>query len=563
MLNIFESFKKIRTNKKVKPVLNTNKSRAAQMIEILQPKPEEKIKGKIKTGKRKYKYPEFRISSHKKLFFLPDRFPLRYPLIEPYAYALIKKDPIKGVLTYNIIEPVMSDDERYIIDKIKQGLIQTINVSLTAIRHEKRLTSFLEERVQRVLDEYGFSLTPQQYLKIMYYIHRDFVGLNEIEPLLHDPYIEDLGVDGVNTPLYVVHQKFGSIKTNIIFSDTEKLREFVIKLAERCDRYISYAEPLLDGTLPDGTRVQATLASDITTRGPTFSIRKFRVEPFTPTDMVRLRTVSAELLAYLWYIIESRANILITGGTATGKTSFLNTISMFIPIEAKIVSIEDTKELSLPHEHWIPGVARASFTGTKVGEVTMFDLLKESFRQNPDYLIVGEVRGKEAYVMFQSMASGHASMSTIHAASLDDVVKRLESPPIELSPSLLETLDVVIVMTHATEKGKSARRVKEVVEIQEVDKNTGKANAVKAFSWSPVDDEIKYKGYSWVLNKISIKKGIPISKIYYEIKQRKAFIEWLVKHGVKSMKDVSKYITMYNKSKKKMLSMITEETGGF
>jgi flagellar protein FlaI len=563
MLEKIKEILKLKKEEKIKPRY-TSTTRAGRLIEILKAKHAEETTEKKKEKKRKkHIFPEFRISPVRRFVMLPNevKTQVRYPLIEPYAYAVIKRDIRERILTYNVIEPFLTEEEKKILEKLKQGLIATINISLTAIKNEQELMRFLEDNIQMLIEEYGFDITPEQYLKFMYYIYRDFVGLNEIEPLMSDPYIEDLGIDGVGLPVYIVHQKYGSLKTNIVYNDIEKLREFVVKLAERCDRYISYAEPLLDGTLPDGSRVQATLASDVTTRGPTFSIRKFREEPFTPVDMIILKTASSELLAYLWFCIESRANILICGGTGTGKTSFLNAISLFIPIEAKIVSIEDTRELALPHEHWIPGVTRASFTGTKIGEVTMFDLLRESFRQNPDYLVVGEVRGKEAYVMFQGMASGHPSFSTMHAASLEDVIKRLESPPIELSPALLETLDIVIVMVHAREHGKSARRVKEVMEIQSIDKETGKANAVKAFQWIPVEDKIEYRGYSWVLNRISIEKGIPIEEIMKEIEQRKLILEWLVKHNIRNIKDVSKYIVMYQNDKKRLLNMIYAELG--
>lgn len=549
------------------------RSRAAQMIEILRaeegrktrkeeiPKEKKPISEmfKIKVGGKKFKYPSFRISQPRKFITLSDTLPVRYPLIEPYSYAVIRKDLLENVLVYNVNEPVLTEEESAMLEKLKQGFVETINISPSSVKNEKELMDFLDEKIQNLVGEYGFALSQQQYLKLAYYIYRDFVGFNEIEPLLHDPFIEDIGADGVNSPIYVVHQKFGSLKTNIVYKDIEKLREFVVKLAERCDRYISYAEPLLDGSLPDGTRVQATLAPDVTTKGPTFSIRKFRKEPFTTTDLLISKTASIDLMAYLWYVIEARANILICGGTATGKTSFLNAISLFVPIEYKIVSIEDTREISLPHEHWIPGVSRVGFTGTKIGEVTMFDLLRESFRQNPDYLIVGEVRGEEAYVMFQGMASGHPSFSTMHAASLDDVVKRLESPPIKLSPSLIEVLDIVIVMVHAREKAKSARRVKEVMEVQGVDKDTGKASANRVFYWVPSEDKIEYGGYSWVLNKISISKGIPINEIYKEIELRKRVLSWMALRNIRSLKEVSKYIIMYHKNREKLLRLIGEE----
>jgi flagellar protein FlaI len=435
-------------------------------------------------------------------------------------------------------------------------LIQTINVNLDDIKKQAKVTEFLEENIQKLIYEYGFDINDKEYLKIMYFIYRDFVGLDEIEPLLADPFIEDIGCDGIGLPIYVVHQKFGSIKSNIVFKDEKTLREFVTKLAERCDRYISYAEPLLDGSLPDGTRVQASLAKDVTTRGPTFSLRKFREVPFTPVDIMRLKTASAEMLAYLWFVVENGANILIAGGVSTGKTSLLNCISLFIPTEAKIVSIEDTRELNLPHENWIPGVARVGFSGTGVGEVSMFELLKESFRQNPDYLIVGEIRGKEAYVMFQGMASGHPSLSTVHAGSVDDLMKRLQTHPINLSPGLMESLNIVIVMAHAREKGKSARRIKEIDEIESIDADTGVPRIVKSFVWTPSDDVYEYRGSSWILSKISREKGMGFNNILKDISRRKKLIDWLFENNVTDLSTVTNYIRLYRINPEKIEDII-------
>lgn len=512
-------------------------------------------------GKALSKYPQFTISRNKQLITLPQADEVKahsviYPLIEPYAYANIQFDAEESVLTYHVMEPELNDYEHHVISKIKEGLIQVINVSLEDVRKYNEMISFLEENVQKLLAAYDFRLNEQEYLKIMYYIFRDFIGLNELEPLLNDPYIEDVGADGVDIPVYAVHQRYGSLRTNIIYHSEEQLKEFVTKLAERCDRYVSYAEPLLDGSLPDGTRVHASLASDVTTRGPTFSVRKFREAPFTPADMVRLNTASAELLAYLWFVVENGANILIAGGVSTGKTSILNCISLFIPPEAKVVSIEDTRELALPHENWIPGVSRTGFTSTGTGEVTMFDLLRESFRQNPDYLIVGEVRGKEAYVMFQAMASGHPSISTMHAGSVDDVMKRLQTEPINLSPGLLESLDIVIVMVHARERGKSARRVKEVVEIESVDSESGRARVSKAFVWLPSTDSIEYRGDSWVLHKIAAEKGISVQDAVREIARRKKLIAWMAEHNVMVMNDVVTYVNTYYRNPEKIKDIL-------
>jgi flagellar protein FlaI len=471
----------------------------------------------------------------------------------------------KKKLIYEIIEPELLENEKQILAKIKKDLTEIIDVDLAVIKKESKTFDYLEEQLRRVLEDENLVIPEKTYMKIAYFIYRDFVGFNEIETMLNDPYIEDITCDGLGIPIFIVHRKYGSLETNIIFNDTEYLNNFVIKLAERCGRYISYASPMLDGTLPDGSRVQATLAKDVTTRGPTFTIRKFRSEPLSPIDIINVNTVSSEIMAYIWIVIESRSSMLICGGTSTGKTTFLNAISMFIPRENKIVSIEDTRELNLPHENWIPSVSRIGFGipgegGKRYGEVTLYELLKESFRQNPDYVVVGEVRGKEAYVLFQGMASGHASLATIHAGSVDDVIKRLETPPIELSPSLIETLDLVVIMTHAKEKGESARRAKEITEIQGIDLDTGNAQISKAFSWVPYSDAFEGNpAESHLLRTIAFEKGIPYPDLLNEFENRKRVLDWMRKHDIKNYRDVCKLINFYYKDKSTVLDLVQRD----
>jgi flagellar protein FlaI len=487
-----------------------------------------------------------------------------YPLLEPFAYAQIKWNPETKELIYNVIEPQLSEEEKEKIKKISEGLMELIDVELSSIKQPSKLIEYLEKNVLKVIKELGIKLTQEQYIKLMYYIYRNFVGLNEIEPFMQDPNIEDISCDGINIPFYVVHRKYGSLKTNVIFKDMEELRELVVKLAERCGRYVSYAEPILDGTLPDGSRVSATLAPDVATRGPVITIRKFGERPFSPIEQIELNTASPLLLAYFWYLIEHGVSILIIGGVATGKTSFLNTLCMFIPPEAKIISIEDTRELRIPNEHWVPTLARPGFgiplpSGEKYGGVSLFDLLKESFRQNPDYVIVGETRGEEAYVMFQGISSGHPSLSTMHAGSIETLIKRLTTPPIELSPTLIEGLDVVVVMIHAREKGKSARRVKEVVEIESVDPRTDEVKYRVVFKWNPETDSFQEVEKSLKVERVTLAKGGNLEEAWAEIKRRERILEWMRAKGIKEYTEVVKMINLYHKDKKKFFEIVGEE----
>jgi len=527
-----------------------------KMIESKKSEQEELIPGfAIEKPKRIVEFPRFDDVT---------KVNITYPLIEPFAYANIKWDPENKELIYLLLEPKLTEEDKTTLKKISDGLIELVEVELSTVKNQAKAMEYLEKNVINVIKEFGLQLTQQQFIKFMYYIYRNFVGFNEIEPMLQDPNIEDISCDGVGIPIYVIHRKFGSLKTNILFENFDYLRQYVIKLAERTGRYVSYAEPILSGTLPDGSRVSATLAGDVATRGPVFTIRKFSEKPLSPIDQLELKTADSQILAYFWYLMEHGISLLIAGGVATGKTSFLNTLCMFIPPEAKIVSIEDTRELKIPNEHWIPSLARVGFgiptpTGEKYGEVTLFDLLKESFRQNPDYVIVGEVRGAEAYVMFQGMSSGHPSISTFHAGSIDTLIKRLITAPIELSPMLLESLDVVAVMIHAREKGKSARRIKEIIEIESVNPKTDEVKTRTIFKWDPVTDTYVKVGESLKIEKVTLAKGGDMDYARREIERRRRIIEWLKFKNIRDFAEVTRYINLYYKEPSKLMDMMGEE----
>lgn len=359
--------------------------------------------------------PIFFINPRPQISELPEikektKIDIKYTLIEPYVNAHIFWDTENNELVYHVEEPELDENEINTLNILENGINELINISFIAIKNTDVVIEFLEKNIRVVLSELKIAISRESYLKLMYYIYRDFVGLNEIEPLLKDYYIEDIECNGINTPIYIVHRKYRNLRTNVIFRDVNKITSFVEKLAQKCGKYISYATPLLDASLPDGSRVNATFTQDISSKGPSFTVRKFTKEPWTPIKLMQFKTVSPEILAYLWLLIENESNIMIIGGTGSGKTSFLNALAFFIPPAARVVSIEDTRELNILHENWLPGVTRegvgaSNLIGTKEGDITLFDLLRESFRQRPDYVIVGEVRGKEAYVLFQGMSS--------------------------------------------------------------------------------------------------------------------------------------------------------------
>lgn len=483
---------------------------------------------------------------------------IRYRLLQPFADAHIYWNEEQEELIYEIDEPDLSEQEEEIYERTKDALEKKISVPLSDLDTSQQVIEYLQDEVHEIWRELGLDLGAASENKLMYYFYRNFGGLREIEPLMNDPYIEDIGCSGTGIPTYVIHTKFGSIKTDLTFDDEDNLRQLIVKLAERADKYVSYSDPLLDGTLPDGSRVNASLTDDVTTKGPTFSIRKFQEVPFSAVDLLELGTVDLHTLAYLWMCLEYQKSGLVIGGTAAGKTTLLNALVSFIPPELKIVSIEDTRELQLPHENWIPSVTRAGASGEE-DDIGMYQLLRESFRQNPDYVVVGEVRGKEASVLFQGMASGHPSLSTMHASSPADVVSRLTTDPINLSPSLVETMDFIASMTHAREWGENARRVKAVHEVERVSQE-GSPRTNEYLSWSSVDDSFTHKEDSTVLDTIQQQFGKDPDEIAKELKDRKTVLGWLQQNGLTHFEKVSTTISEYYTNKEKVMNMISEDT---
>jgi len=488
-----------------------------------------------------------------------DQIDIHYPLIPPYAYVHIYWNTTNKELTYEVEQPQLNEDEETILNIIEEGIKELINISYISVKKSGALIEYLEKNLQILLKELKIQITKETYLKLMYYIYRDFVGLNEIEPLLWDYFIEDIECNGTNQPIYIVHRKFRNIKTNLKFNSTRKLTAFVEKLAQKTGHYISYATPLLDGALPDGSRVNATFTEDISSKGPTFTIRKFTKTPWSPIALVQLGTVSPQMLAYLWMAIEYEMNVMIIGGTASGKTTLLNALTSFIPPQARVVSIEDTRELNLQHSNWLPSVARegvglSNLIGQKYGEVSLQDLLKESFRQNPDYVIVGEIRGEEAYVLFQGMASGHPSFGTMHANSVDTMIKRLETPPINLSSSLVESMDIVCIMIQTKIKGKPVRKLREIDEIIRVEEGLrGKAEYNVPFIWNPPKNTFMFKKESVIFNKLFLRQGIPKDELQREFTLRTNLLVRLYQMRILEFNRVRDVIKSYYKDSEEVL----------
>jgi flagellar protein FlaI len=470
-----------------------------------------------------------------------------YPIEEPYIFAAVVRDPITQKIRYQVIEPTLREREKEQLREIKNLLVEEIDVSLEDLETKEKAREYLKNKVQEIIKNYRMKVAEEAVDKLMYYIVRDFIGYGKIDPLMKDHMIEDVSADGVNIPIYVWHREYESIPTNIIFEETDELNSFIVRMAYLAKKHISVAMPILDAALPDGSRIQLTYGAEITRRGSTFTIRRFRVDPLTISDLISFNTLSSDMAAYFWYAIENRASVLVSGGVASGKTTILNCLSMFIKPEFKIVSVEDTAELNLPHENWIPSVVRSAFgsEGERTGAITLFDLLKAAVRQRPDYIIVGEVRGKEAYTLFQAMATGHLGMSTVHAESVGAVVNRLESEPLNIPRALLTMIDVVMVQLRTEINGKPARRTGAVTEIVAMDSKTKELLTNDVYQWNPKNDAFSYSGRSHVLEKNMKKMGLGEDEVRKELHQRKVVLEWMAKNNIRRYTDVATVIREY------------------
>ncbi|MFO7619170.1 MAG: type II/IV secretion system ATPase subunit [Thermoplasmata archaeon] len=482
------------------------------------------------------------------------------PIIEGYSYVRIKYDNIGNDYLYEVIEPRLTEEEEDILEVLKETLVDSLERLVDAANEEKE--AYLRKGIDSMLSDMGVNLNPISKERVAYYILRDFLRYGAIDVTMIDVQVEDLSCDGMNVPLYVFHRKYGSIQSNLRFKTSEELDGFVVWLAQRCGKHISVAEPMLDATIPDGSRLQATLGTHVTKRGSSFTIRRFRENPFTPLDMIRFKTMSLDMMAYLWLCIENGKSILVCGGTASGKTTTLNAVLLFIPPQMKIVSIEDTRELNLPHENWVPLLTRAGFggkdaSGKAAGEIDMFELLTAALRQRPQYMMVGEVRGSEAYVVFQAMATGKSAYTTFHAESVQAMVHRMEQPPIEVPRALISALNMVLIQAQVKVGTKMTRRVKSLTEIVGIDPDNNELISNSVYTWNPADDTFNYSGHSYIYEEIAVTKGWNQREMMREVKRRTKLLLYLKSRNV-SYKNVAKYVSAYYKDPNKVMKEVDD-----
>lgn len=498
----------------------------------------------------------------------------RYWVLRPYAYVSILYNEENKDYIYYVVEPELEEFEELLYreissdtlrDRLMTKELDEDDMGSFASKIVRREDVLLEEAIQ-VAKDYGVGFGDNSLHKVLYYIERDFIRYGKVEPIMQDPRIEDMSCDGVGIPVYVFHRQRQDIKTNISFERAE-LNNFVIRLAQRSGKHISAADPLVDASLPDGSRAQLTLGSDISDRGSTFTIRKFRDEPLTPISLIKFGTFSVEQMSYLWLAIENGLSLLFAGGTGSGKTTSMNAISLFIPPQQKIVTLEDTREITLPHENWIPMVTRGSFGATQSneeesdsGDITMFELLRSALRQRPEYLLVGEVRGAEAQTLFQAMSTGHTTYSTFHAGDIESVFQRLRNRPIEVPSQMLRALDIVSVQEEIKIDGEQERRNRVLAEVQGLSEKSDQVNYENYFTYEPDSDtHMEAPGSSTVIEKISRENPWTIEETRERRREREEVLEYMLENDITNYKEVTRIIQAYMIDRESTIKQIRED----
>lgn len=482
-----------------------------------------------------------------------------YEISEGSSNIRILWDNEENEYIYSVLEPELSPFEMEELDRITKEMEQVIPNSRNFPKEYSTndtfaiIDSFMKSR-NIVLDE-------EIKKKFQYFFQRDYNGFGKIDPMFKDNFVEDISCDGPQRHIFVYHRKYGSLKSSVLFKKEAELNSYIIRLAQICGKEVSVNNPILDGVTPEGHRIQGTYGHEISPNGSTFTVRLYREKPFTPVELIAYGTASPEIVAYLWYMIENLSSALIAGPPAVGKTSALNSILMLVPQNTKVFSIEETREINIMHKNWVATTTREGNFDRSYGttspesKIDLFDLVKMGMRQRPTYIVVGEVRGREAYSLFQAMSTGHTTYSTIHADSIETMVHRLESEPLNIPRVLISYLNIAIFLKFIRSGNKTVRKITEIDEISGIDGETIELLYNKVFSYDSSDDSQKYMGFSNLYKKVRSVRNLSEKDFLDEFNFRVRLLSELAKNEVMDYKNISKIVENYYRDPESALRM--------
>ncbi|MDS0298339.1 type II/IV secretion system ATPase subunit [Halogeometricum sp. S1BR25-6] len=477
----------------------------------------------------------------------------RYWVNAPYAHVVLTYDDAASKHRYYAVEPELDDFRRELLERVREDIRDPLLYGSETAADE----GTVRRELRALLEQYGLDVDMATFHTLSYYLHRDFRGYGRIDPLMADPHIEDISCDGYDLPVFAYHDEYTDIETDVSFGKPE-LDGFVVRLAQRSGRHVSVGDPVVGTTLPDGSRAELALGEEVTPHGSAFTIRMYADDPFTPVDLVRFGTFSVEQMAYLWLCIEHNKSLIFAGGTASGKTTAMNAVSMFIPPRSKVLTIEDTRELSLHHDNWLSSVTRSR--AHEGSDIDMYDLLRSALRHRPEFIIVGEVRGEEAVTLFQAMNTGHTTFSTMHADSIETVINRLENEPINVPRAMVQSLDLLCVQTLTRSNGERVRRSRAIGEIGGIDQRTGELDYSRAFSWDAETDTFAQRN-SALLTEIQNDRGWTRARLRREVARRERFLRLLVETDTDDYRRFTALVNEYYADPERAMSRLEAEAG--
>lgn len=484
----------------------------------------------------------------------------KYALNAPFAYAVVAGDPSTGSRKYFLDEVLLTAKEA----AIYTYLLETLESELTVPRGSVDPRTYFTEQARRIVTKYSIKASQMSWPKIFYFAERDLVGFGALDGLMRDPNIEDISADGVNRPLFIYQRKYENLETNVVFRDDEILDNLVSRLAHMAGKHVSTAFPIVQGTLPGRHRLAATFRREVSPYGGTITIRKFREDPLTIIDMLNFNVIDHNLAAYIWFLMENRATAIVAGSTGSGKTTLLNSLLTLTRMNNKIVTIEEVQEINIAHSNWTALVSRESYgtmedSGRGVG---LFDLVKTAMRMRPDILVVGEVRGEEAYVLFQAIATGHGGVCTLHADDVTSAIQRLTSKPMDVPASFIPFLDLVFTVRRIAvpAPGGGFRIVRRVLSVDEV---ASVGNYMKMFKWDPITD--RHVGTplknSVKVSRLARDTGITVPELITEINRRGLVLKWLQQKGIRNFREISYLFEEYRSRGPELYQRVIGELG--
>ena len=466
----------------------------------------------------------------------------RYPVNSPFAYAVIAQSPLLSRRYYLDEVPLTKTEAA-----IYSYLLDALEAELTVPREQVNPRQYFADQARKILLKYSIRVPAASWSKIIYFAERDLVGFGVLDGIMRDPNIEDLSIDALSKPLFVYHKGYESLETNVTISDEEQMDNLITRLSHMAGKHVSTAFPIVQGTLPGRHRLVATFRREVSPQGSSATIRKFREDPLTIIDMLNLNLMDHRMAAYTWYLMQNRATAIVVGATGAGKTTLLNALVTLTRLNTKLVTIEEVQEINIPHLNWTSLVSRESYAATeeRAGEVGLFDLVKAAMRMRPDILCVGEVRGEEAYVLFQAISTGHGGLCTLHADDSASALQRLVSEPMNVPKAFLPFLDLIFVVRRIAVPipGGGFRAVRRVVSLDEV---VGPEEVARSFRWDPRADTFK-SSYekSPKLERIARDNGIPMEDIMKEIDRRALILRWIQQKGIRNFKELSPILELY------------------